>query len=286
MMARMMAMRFSAAIGIFSLIFKHCVSAEDVFPSCGSCWCVPDDGGTAFCPDTKPQTTFDQETIDGFEEKVPESIYSLDCNPYKVESCAVSPPQKYLELGSDAVCAIVYPESGSCSSYNLTTFSSRTAFENDPRNSRAILTHEGSCGLCSTAQDLAVYLFEDFTTAGKKCASIGLFNESAGLLCYEEIGLTHECAKIWNFDGIYDGSECLGPCISNLVAPNNGPPPACTLNPCLECDEVEAGPLFSSMGGRTRRRSGLLSEIVRNCSSIAQGIIHDPALSCTPAAVP
>jgi hypothetical protein len=40
------------------------------------------------------------------------------------------------------------------------------------------------------------------------------------------------------------------------------------------------------MGGRTRRRSGLLSEIVRNCSSIAQGIIHDPALSCTPAAVP
>ena len=68
---------------------------------------------------------------------------------------------------------------------------------------------------------------------------------------------------------------CAAVCIPLLNAPNNGPPPQCLLNNCLECDEVYAGPLFTSVGGRTRRRSGLLSEIVRNCSEISH-VRHDP----------
>ena len=116
---------------------------------------------------------------------------------------------------------------------------------------------------------------EDFTSAGKICATKGLFNDSAGLKCYEDIGLTHECAKIWNYDGIYDGEVCGDICVKNLQAPNNGPPPECALNDCLQCDEDKAGPVFSAFAGRTRRRSGLLSEIVRSCSSIAH-IEHVP----------
>ena len=47
---------------------------------------------------------------------------------------------------------------------------------------------------------------------------------------------------------------------------NNGPPPACALNDCLQCDEDEAGPVFKAVAGRTRRRSGLESAIARPCS--------------------
>lgn len=46
---------------------------------------------------------------------------------------------------------------------------------------------------------------EDFTSDGKICATKGLLNETEGLRCYMDIGLTYDCAKIWNYDGIYDG---------------------------------------------------------------------------------
>lgn len=117
---------------------------------------------------------------------------------------------------------------------------------------------------------------EDFTSAGKKCATKGLLNETDGYLCYQSLGLTPECAKIWNYDGIYDGKACAADCLGYVNAPNNGPPPECALNNCLKCDEEKAGPIFSAFAGRTRRRSGLLSEIIRECDSIARNITHNP----------
>ena len=104
---------------------------------------------------------------------------------------------------------------------------------------------------------------------------MGLINEQKGMECYMNIGLTMECAKIWNYDGIFDGKACGTVCTQELNDPNNGPPSACALNDCLQCDEENAGPTFSSFAGRTRRRSGLLSEIVRSCSSISH-IDHVP----------
>lgn len=142
-----------------------------------------------------------------------------------------------------SVCAFVYrpisPDSEqlSCSDYSIMTFSSQA----EATLAGAQVTHAGACGLCSTAKDLSVYLIEDFTAAGKKCATKGLFNETAGLQCYMDLGLTLDCAKIWNFDGIYDGRVCGSVCAQHLTDANNGPPPACDLNPCLECDEEEAG---------------------------------------------
>jgi hypothetical protein len=97
-----------------------------------------------------------------------------------------------------------------------------------------------------------ILLAEDFTSSGKICAIKGLFNETEGLECYESLGLTHDCAKIWNYDGIYDGKACALDCLGYVNAPNNGPAPACDLNPCLQCDEEKAGPLFSVYAGRTR----------------------------------
>jgi hypothetical protein len=121
-----------------------------------------------------------------------------------------------------------------------------------------------------------IFAAQDFTQAGKVCATKGLFNEESGLNCYLELGLSLECAKIWNYDGIYDGKVCGATCMGDVTAPNNGPPPLCELNDCLKCDEEKAGPIFSSFGGRTRRRSGLQSEIVRDCESVARIYKHDP----------
>lgn len=58
--------------------------------------------------------------------------------------------------------------------------------------------------------------------------------------------------------------------------PNNMPPPTCYLAPCIQCDEDLAGPNFKKFSGRTRRNSGLLSGIARNCSTISPVQPVDP----------
>ena len=248
---------------------------DETYPMCGTCWCAPDNNGTAACPSPAPPSSFSSRVVKLFEEKNALSIYTLDCNPYKEgATCTTTPAQLQsdLALGDTAVCAYIY--SGSCpaNNYEMITYPSTA----EAVAAGAIVTHNGACGLCSTTQDLAIYLSEDFTTAGKKCATKGLLNEAAGQKCYEAIGLTPECAKIWNYDGIYDGTTCLTACITHLMDPNNGPAPQCALNECLQCDEDMAGPIFSQFAARTRRRSGLVSEIIRQCSSIATDIVHDP----------
>jgi len=206
-----------------------------------------------------------------FKQKKALWIYSLQCNPYEDPTCTTTPVQTSLDDG-DAVCAYLY--SGTCpgNSYEMVTYPSHA----QAVAAGAFVTHTGSCGLCSTTQDLAIYLDADFTAAGKKCASEGLLHAAAGQRCYEALGLTPECARIWNYDGIYDGQTCMASCISHLTDANNGPAPLCELNPCLQCDEDRAGPVFSAFAARTRRRSGLLSEIIRPCDTIATGIVHDP----------
>jgi hypothetical protein len=49
---------------------------------------------------------------------------------------------------------------------------------------------------------------------------------------------------------------------------NNGPPPACKIADCLNCDETMSGSGFQTVAARSRRRSGLLSKIVRDCNNL------------------
>jgi hypothetical protein len=136
--------------------FLVLVSA-DTFPTCGTCWCAPDNNGAGKCPDWSPQTTFSNATINTFNAQKPSSIYTLNCNPYKDSSCQTTPVQ-ILTTSDTAVCAYNYPKlansSNSCTEYSMMTYVNQQAAEVDG----AILTHKGSCGLCSTTQDLAVYL--------------------------------------------------------------------------------------------------------------------------------
>jgi hypothetical protein len=149
------------------LLMPSAFANGDAYPTCGGCFCIPSLNGTAPCPDLiwQPQTEFSNATLLAYQQQIPTSIYTLKCNPYEDEACSTSPPQIYLEKDT-AVCGFVYTAVGaegadgkgpSCPSvYSMETFSSRA----DAERVGAVLTHEGSCGLCSTAQDLSIYLGE------------------------------------------------------------------------------------------------------------------------------
>jgi hypothetical protein len=61
----------------------------------------------------------------------------------------------------------------------------------------AILTHHGACGVCSTTQDLAVYIeYVDLVEKGTECSIRGILDFDDGVLCYEEVGYTKVSADI------------------------------------------------------------------------------------------
>ena len=266
-------MALSAPVALLvSLALSEGVLGSNPIPAdCGGCFCVPGNGGTDPCPDWVPVTEFSDELVSGFRTKTLLNPFEdLLCNPYTDEKCTTSPPQQHVGVDG-AVCAFKYSDDASCDEYSMVTYMS----EEEAAADGAFLTHTGACGLCSTAQDLAVYMANpDMTSAGKKCATKGLISESWGKACYEDLGYTPPCASIWNFDGIYDGQQCKWTCIRHLFSDSNGPPPLCELNDCLQCDEDEAGPLFKDFAARTRRRSGLASAIARGCDEFPQ-IIHE-----------
>lgn len=120
--------------------------------------CVPDNNGTSSCPtDWMPASSFSSATIAAYLQQSPKSIFTLTCNPYVNMSCLTSPVQVMLDV-EDAVCAYKYvslPDGTmSCGQYVMVTYPSTAVALED----NSILTHSGSCGLCSTTQDLAVYL--------------------------------------------------------------------------------------------------------------------------------
>jgi hypothetical protein len=153
------------------------------FPMCGDCWCVPDDKGTAPCPPEKPQTEFSDVILSVYKAQVPVNAYQLYCNPYTDVDCQTTPVQEMID-NVDAVCAFHYVDSNNtCSTYSLLTYSSRIEAE----NAGDILTHLGSCGLCSTTQDLAVYLSEFVVMIWfwTKLACRGRLYDSWKNLCHE-----------------------------------------------------------------------------------------------------
>ena len=74
----------------------------------------------------------------------------LKCNPYEDDLCETDPSQEYLD-SPDAVCAFHHDDSHgeeNLAKYHWTkSYSSRELAE----EAGGIVTHVGSCGLCSNA---------------------------------------------------------------------------------------------------------------------------------------
>jgi hypothetical protein len=168
----------------------------------------------------------------------------------------------------------------------LKTVASREEAENNGE----IVTHEGACGTCSSFHDLAVWMSNpDLAEVGIRCTIRSIVNFTDGVACYNDEGFTDSCATTWIYNSLKTSASCPT-CGSFAIsmAPNNGDPPTCELAECLQCDEDESGPIFKTFSGRTRRGSGLLSAIVRPCSSITSLIHRDPCDDSTsaPSAAP
>lgn len=120
-------------------------STTDIYPTCGDCYCIPDNNGLGQCPNWIPETIFSNEVIKTYQNQIPNSIYTLNCNPYIDKTCTTVPLQTNLDIDT-SVCAFSYKNSlelnNSCNEYNMITYSSKELAE----ASGDIVTHAGSCG--------------------------------------------------------------------------------------------------------------------------------------------
>jgi hypothetical protein len=164
--------------------------------------------------------------------------------------------------------------------HSLLTMASRKEAEADGM----LVTHEGACGACSGFQDLSVYmLLPDLADTGATCGIRAFIDFNDGVECFKEIGFSEPCSAIWVYNTKQTGANCFTSCLAHSSSglPNNEEAPGCELVECIQCDEDSSGVLFNKFAGRTRRRSGLLSKVVRPCTSISE-VVHEDPCSFTP----
>jgi hypothetical protein len=183
----------------------------------------------------------------------------LSADPY------ASPPA---DVDDDAVCAVVR-EPGVERAYRLRDFPSERA----ARDAGAVPTHYGVCGLCSGLADLAVYLERPDLTDPVRACGLAFPSGPAEehIACLRELGFTEPCAQIWFYNTVHTRQACLAPCLRTLDDPYHLPDGG--LNECILCDEVQSGPVFKAIAGRTRRNSGIASALCRPCSEV-RPLVH------------
>ena len=225
---------------------------------CGpTCSC----SGVTFAPPTYDEA-FIQALVDDWRLAAPFAAITVD--PYTQPV----PP----EADPASVCAVVPTGDPAARprTYELAHFPSLEA----STAAGAFPTQYGACGVCSTLDNLAVYMRDiDLGTPVRACGvSTRDQGHEANVACLMGLGFDRPCAQIWAYNTANTRSKCLTPCFANFNAPYNLPDGE--LNECLACDETESGPVFKAIAGRTRRNSGLPNAICRPCSEV-RPLIHD-----------
>ncbi len=183
----------------------------------------------------------------------------LTADPY----AAPAPP-----ISDDAVCAVVR-EPGGARQYRLRDFPTQAA----AIAAGAVPTHFGVCGRCSPLADLAVYMETNDLTAPVRACGLAFPDGPMAdhVRCLRDLGFTEPCAQIWYYNTVHTRAACLAPCFAALDQPYHLPDGS--LNACLQCDEVQSGPVFKAIAGRTRRNTGLPNAMCRPCSEV-RPLIH------------
>jgi hypothetical protein len=215
--------------------------------------------GTTFQPPAYGDA-FIQSLVDDW---LPESAPPLTVDPYTQPLPADDP--------AGTVCAVVPGDATAHPRpYSLVTYPSTAA----ALAAGAHPTHFGHCGVCSTLANLAVYM--RYNDLGKPVRNCGFASSPDGgidgdLQCLLGLGFDLPCAQIWAYNTSHTRSACLNVCLDHFADYYNQPDG--TLNPCLQCDEDQSGPVFKAIAGRTRRNSGLPNAICRPCSEV-QPLVH------------
>jgi hypothetical protein len=217
---------------------------------CGpSCGCGPD----AFNAPVY-DAAFVQALVDEWVPAIPYAPLAGD--PYAAPPPADDP--------AGTVCAVVEGDaSAPPRPYTLVTYGSTDA----ALGAGAHVTHYGHCGVCSTLANLAVYMrYVDLGKPVRACAGT-----DDDIACLQGLGFDLPCAQIWAYNTSNTRAQCLQVCLDNFASYYNQPDGS--LNPCLQCDEDQSGPVFKAVAGRTRRNSGLPNAICRPCGEV-QPLVH------------
>jgi hypothetical protein len=169
----------------------------------------------------------------------------------------------------DTVCAVLPtgPAGSTPRGYRLDTFASEAA----ARAAGASPTHFGHCGVCSSLENLAVYMKENDLTAPVRACGLSSVGFQMNVACLQALGFDLPCAQIWAYNTANTRSRCGLTCLPLLSAPYHQPDGQ--LNACLLCDETQSGPVFKAVAGRTRRNSGLPNALCRPCSEV-RPLVH------------
>ena len=257
---------------LIALLFLGCPETEPVDQTCEGLFGAPSENtglsasqceSVCHCGESAWQPpSISEETIASFEAAtLLDGPQPLTEDPYSTTPDAAP--------DETAFCSILRAESGSTSYRLLATGSEAQATE-----AGASITHKGACGLCSSLQNLAVYLRNpDLTDPVRECGLQGMFEgEQANIDCLMAIGFDLPCAQIWTYNTNHTRQACLEPCLAALEDPHHNPDGS--LNDCIQCDEDQSGAVFKAVAGRTRRNSGLASALCRPCDSVYQ-VSHD-----------
>mmetsp|Transcript_12878 Transcript_12878/g.14111 ORF Transcript_12878/g.14111 Transcript_12878/m.14111 type:complete len:377 (-) Transcript_12878:78-1208(-) len=297
------------------------------------CYCIPDTEPCAVCPSLDNRVI--AASPEGFQEAAffqqlevdnPNTLFTYDppgCQPYPLvaqtlqipvcegliqEETGKSSKSKSSKKSNDhyddgpAQCSFNY-KGKVCRTkrYNLVQDNKKTFTKNNKKSksrSRTYVTHEGECGVCSTAQDLAVNLSPTLGRDAFQCSagfSAALQTQDPTLIapafgalndCFQQLGFTSNCAYIWASNGVHTtlvtGAAasalqqglppppgipqscvlCAQTCLVDPTLPeclNPMKAGSCDLSNCFSCDEDASGPLFKKYSGRTRRNSGIIT---------------------------
>jgi len=189
-------------------------------------------------------------------EPIPQYVGSVDEDPYADPS---NPPD---DPNTSGVCGIQW--SDETNDTGLRKYWLRN-FENETlaMNSNFSVTHKGHCASCSYPQDLGVYIRQNLTSATRECGILGSLSHNLMRNCLLDLGFSLPCVTIWEWNILNTKAECFGVCVWSYITNEPFNKPDGSLNDCLQCDEDKSGPNFKFFSGRTRRNSGIISEIYR-----------------------
>jgi hypothetical protein len=210
---------------------------------------------------TLPQLA-EKHLLAALRSKIPIEPVVIKEDPYLIWRAAEPTPAP-----AGVVCGVQF-ESDRVH-YRLSTFATPEA----ARGAGFAVTHTGTCGTCSTLQDLAVYLEKPDLTEPVRACGISL-DASGSLTCLEHIGFSTACAQTWLFNLENTRRQCFEVCVLSWIKGEAATQRDGRLNACLQCDEDRSGPVFKATAGRTRRNSGIHSSIPRPNDQIAP-IVHD-----------
>lgn len=216
----------------------------------------------------------------------------------------------------DVKCAFKFPKNV-CDkgTYALEEVSGKSA-KSAKKSKNGGVTHDGPCGLCSGAQDLATNLKPTLGMEAAMCTGLAtaLIADEVNIPiliptvqnCFVNVGLSNDCAFLWASNSLnllmeltlvtkskipaleitYEGPDSCVACNDQCLGVDPLPlqclsltlPGSCDLAPCTACDEEASGPIFKKFAGRTRRSSGILADIKRSCSSTEN--IQQPYQEC------